>query len=385
MPQPSRQRPVPPSEVRKVLVIRPRYVGDVCLTLPVLTNLRRIVPHAELHYLVEEESAPLLAEDPRLARVWISSRRAGALASARLCGELRAARFDLVLDLFCNPRTALWTAATGARWRVGYPGKKLRSAAYNVGARTDQTSAIGFHLASLEALDWDTELVAPELHLTEAELAAAWNHLTERGVPAGTPLVGFHPGARFPTRRWAAEDFIALGKTLLAARARMWLLVFAGPGEEELARSIAAGIGSPRAIAITHVALRRFAALLRLCQAFVGGDSGPVHVSAAVGTPTVGIFGRNLPEMFFPYSEAAGHRAVYARVWCSPCHRNECDHLSCLRAISPEWVWGVLETTLAHAERGGGPSRGPLAPVPNVVLGAARPPRPATPPAGSAT
>ncbi|MGH7723951.1 MAG: glycosyltransferase family 9 protein [Candidatus Eiseniibacteriota bacterium] len=360
-----------------MLVIRPRYVGDVCLTLPVLTNLQRIVPHAAIHYLVEEEAAPLLAEDPRLKRVWIASRRAGALAQARLYADLHAARFDLVLDLFCNPRTALWTAATGARWRAGYPGKRLRSAAYNIAVKTDATSAIRFHLASLEALGWETEYAIPDLRLTDGELKAAWNHLTERGVPAGTPLIGFHPGARWPTRRWAPEDFIALGKSVLAKRSRAWILVFAGPGEEELARTIASGIGSPRAIAITHVALRRFAALVRLCQAFVGGDSGPIHVSVAVGTPTIGVFGRNLPEMFFPYPESAGHRAVYARVWCSPCHRNECDHLSCLRAISPDWVGEVLESTLAHAEKGEGRAPTPLAPVPNVVLGAPRP-RPAT-------
>ncbi len=377
MSQPSRQRPIPPEDVRTVLVIRPRYVGDVCLTLPVLANLQRMVPHAALHYLIEEEAAPLLAEDPRLTRVWIASRRAGALTQARLYAELNAARFDLVLDLFCNPRTALWTAATRARWRVGYPGKRLRSAAYNIMVRTDATSAIRFHLASLEALGWETEDAVPDLRLTDGELKAAWNHLTERGVPAGTSLVGLHPGARFPTRRWASEDFVALGKTVLAKRPRSWLLVFAGPGEEELARSIASGNASPRAVAITQVALRRVAALVRRCQALVGGDSGPIHVSAAVGTPTIGIFGRNLPEMFFPYPESAGHRAVYARVWCSPCHRNECDHLSCLRAISPEWVWEVLESALAFAENSSGRAPIPLAHVPNFILGAARP-RPAT-------
>jgi heptosyltransferase-1 len=162
--------------------------------------------------------------------------------------------------------------------------------------------------------------------------------------------VGFHPGARWPTRQWAPEDFVALGRLLLARRPRAWLLIFSGPGEELLARDIAAGIASPRALPITHVALRRFAALVKLCRAFVGGDSGPIHVSVAAGTPTIGIFGRAEPERFFPYLESEGHRSVYARVWCSPCSRDQCGHMSCLRAVSPDWVWECLAASLALAE-----------------------------------
>jgi len=377
MPRPSSDPTVAPDAVRRVLVVRPRFLGDICMTTPVLSRLRELAPQAELHYLTEEESAPLLADDPRLTRLWVSSRRATALATARLCGELRAAKFDVVLDLFCNPRTALWTAATGARFRVGYPHKRLRSAAYNVMVRPLEKSAVRFHLASLEALGWDAPYTPPRIYIGEGERMAAWNHLAERGVPAGATLVGFHPGARFMTRRWAPEDYAALGRMLLTARPRDWLIVFGGPGEDELARSIVAQVASPRALAIAGVAVRRFAALAQLCRAFVAGDSGPVHVAASVGTPTIGIFGRNEPERFFPYLESEGHRALYARVWCSPCHRDVCDHLSCLRAISPDWAWDALKHTLeqprpviagnGHAAPGAGAATGP---VPTHVLGA---------------
>jgi len=372
----SSQPTVAPDSLRRVLVIRPRFLGDICMTTPVLTRLKEIAPQAELHYLTEEESAPLLADDPRLDRLWIHSRRANALSTARLCGDLRAARFDLVLDLFCNPRTALWTASTGARWRVGYPHKRFRSAAYNRSVRPTEKSAVLFHLASLTALGWDAPYTPPRIYLSDGERAAAWNHLSEHGVPAGATLVGFHPGARWPTRRWAPEDFAALGRLLLAARPRDWLVVFGGPGEEELARGIVTRVGSPRALSVAGVAVRRFAALAQLCRAFVAGDSGPVHVSAAVGTPTIGVFGRNEPERFFPYLESEGHKALYARVWCSPCHRDVCDHLSCLRAISPDWAWDVLQKTLdaparAHDAAGHGGGTRAAGPVPTSLLGAA--------------
>ena len=374
MSKPSSRRLPLPEQIRKVLVIRPRFVGDICLTLPVVDNLRRLAPQAELHYLVEEEAAPLLAGDPRLAQVWIASRRGSALAGARLAGALRAAKFDLVLDLFCNPRTALWTAATGAAWRVGYPGKKFRSAAYNVPVVTEAVSAVEFHLASLRALGWEPEVVTPALWISPAEKSAAWNHLAERGIPAGSELIGFHPGARYPTRQWQPEDFAALGRTLLARRPRARLLIFGGPGEEELARGIASDVGDPRAVPIVDTALRRFAALASLCKAFVVGDTGPLHVAGASGVPVIGLFGRSLPEVTFVYPPSAGNRAIYAKVWCSPCVLDACDHMSCMRAISPEWVWDVVKETLDHevAEGDGAPAAVavPAGPVPTHALGA---------------
>jgi len=346
MPLSSSQSPVPAASVRKVLVIRPRFVGDLCLTTPVLTRLREIAPQAELHYLAEEDCAPLLAGDPRLTRLWTVPRKATAMATARLCAELHRARFDVVLDLFCNPRTAIWTAASGARWRVGYPNKRLRSAAYNVTVRPTEKSAVRFHLASLEALGWEAPYTPPRLYVTADEQSAARARLAVLGVPMDARLLGMHPGARWPTRRWAPDDFAALGRTLLAERPGDALLVFGGPGEEELADRIVREVDSPRAFAVTGAGLREFAATVSLCKAFVAGDSGPVHVAAAVGAPTIGIFGRNEPERFFPYREEDGHRAVYARVWCSPCDLDQCDHLSCLRAISPDWVRDVVRRTL---------------------------------------
>lgn len=342
----SSQLRVAPETVGKVLVIRPRFVGDICLTTPVLTRLREIAPQAELHYLAEDEASPLLEGDPRLGKLWSVPRKPSALLTARLCAALRAEKYDLVLDLFCNPRTAFLTASTGARWRVGYPHKKFRSAAYNVHVRPTEKSAVRFHLASLEAMGWDAPYAKPKLHLTEEERAAAWDELAVLGIPRGATIVGFHPGARWPTRRWAAEDFGALGRRVLVERPDDYVLVFGGAAEVELAEVVAQYVGSAHAHALTGIPLRRFAALASLCRAFVVGDTGPLHVAAGVGTPTVGLFGRSEPERTFPYLLEDGHRSVCAHVWCAPCTLDFCDHLSCLRAISPDWVWDVVKKSL---------------------------------------
>ena len=348
----SRKPPLPPIDpgaVRRALVIRPRFVGDLCLTLPVLDHLCRHAPQAEIDYLTEEPYAALLAGDPRLARVRAAARDASPAGAAALLGGLASGGYDLVLDLFCNPRTALWTAATRARVRVGYAGKGWRSSVYNRFPVHEGKSAVRFHLASIAALGWATDPAAvPDLRLGPAEVASARAGLARRGVaaPAGARLVALHPGARWPTRQWPPERYATVARRVVGRDGGVWALVCHGPGEEALARRIVELAGHPHCVAVGGLGLRELAALLAACAAFVGPDSGPLHVAVAAGTPAVGIFGRNEPERFFPYPAARGHRAAYAGVWCSPCHLDVCPHTSCLAAVTAEWVGSALEEIL---------------------------------------
>jgi heptosyltransferase-2 len=169
--------------------------------------------------------------------------------------------------------------------------------------------------------------------------------LEELLVPRDAVLVGFHPGARWPTRRWAAENFVALAKRFLEREPRGVALVTAGPGEERTATLAVAALGD-RARLIERWPLARFVAMQSLCRAFVCGDTGPVHSAAAAGTRTLGLMSRNRPAMFFPYPESAGHRAYYSHAECSPCHRDVCGDLRCLRALHPDGAWRLLETML---------------------------------------
>ena len=100
--------------------------------------------------------------------------------------------------------------------------------------------------------------------------------------------------------------------------------------------------------------LARFVALQSMCRAFVCGDSGPMHTAVAAGTPTLGILSRNRPAMFFPYARKNGHRAYYARVECSPCHRDECADLRCLRRLSSNGAWEILSEMLGASDAAAG-------------------------------
>lgn len=342
--------PIDPHSVRRILFVRPRFLGDVCLTLPLVEAARAAAPQAQVAYVLERGLAPLLADDPRFERILTVPGKPSVPETAQLIRAIRDFGPNVVFDCFCNPRTAIWTALSGAATRVGYPNKGWRSALYTHHSRPRTLSATGFHLASLAALGWTApqQPATPRLSISPKWREEARGELQGFGIPSAARLVGFHPGARWPTRRWAPENFAALAARMLEAYSDTHALITAGPGERPAAEQVAASLPRGRFHVIADWPLTRFVALQSLCTAFVCGDTGPVHTSVAAGARTLGLISRNRPAMFFPYPESEGHRAHYARVECSPCHRDECADLRCLTRLSVGGAWELLSGMLVR-------------------------------------
>jgi len=338
-----------PTAVRRVLLVRPRFIGDVCLTLPALDAARAACPGARFAYVLERSCAPLLEGDPRVDELIVTEPRGGGGAGVALAARLRRFAPDVAIDFFCNPRTALWTFLSGARARVGYPNKGWRSALYTHHSRPRTLSATGFHLASLAALGWPARAAAPRLHVGPAARAEAARELEAIGVPSSARCVGFHPGARWMTRRWDPANFVALAERWLAHDREGFAIVTGGPDDAALVAGMIEQLDHRRARAVVGWPLARFVALQAHCRAFVCGDTGPLHTAVAAGTPTLGLMSRNRPAMFFPYAESDGHRAYYARAECSPCHRDVCGDLRCLKRLTVDGAWELLEGMLEGA------------------------------------
>src|SRR6185436_19142460 len=146
--------------------------------------------------VTEAPLAPLLEGDPRFAEVVPVPAKSNVRETLGLVSRLRAFAPDVAFDFFCNPRSAVWTRASGARVRVGYPNKGWRSALYTHHARPRTLSAVGFHLASLAAVGWpagpllgatapDFGEIAPRLHVGAGARDEAAAALAQLGVPAG--------------------------------------------------------------------------------------------------------------------------------------------------------------------------------------------------------
>ena len=324
----------------RILLVRTSSLGDVVHALPVLTALRRHLPHATLGWVVEEPFAPLLAGHPDLDEVLVVrlrrwGRRPLAWRSLReAAGFLRALRRfapDIVLDLMGNHKAAVIAALSLSRRRIGLDRHSRREPASALWL-SERLPARGRHavdrgLALLDALglpaepaDFGGEKLFPGAPAARADEVKA-------------PFALLHPGAGWGNKIYPPDWW---GKAIrcLHAETGMRTLVAAAPGEERLA-AVAAAAGGDAACSVEPAPdLPGLAALLRRATLMLGGDTGPTHLAHALGRPVLMVMGPTDPTLHGPYG--APERALFRRLPCSFCHRRFAETKACLLEILPE-------------------------------------------------
>jgi len=338
----------------RILVSRLQFLGDVILTLPAILAIKQKFPDAKIDYLSRADGAAVLEGDPLFDRVLkIPASGESVMATGRLIAALRQEKYDAAIDLYSNPRSALLTWLSGARMRIG-GSRRGRRHLYTHSMTTPPTirSAIDHHLFHLTPLGiTDVSPEKPELTLTPEEKRTARERLGEFGVSLDNgPVVGLHPGGKWEVKRWPADQFVALGKSL-ADRHGFQLVVLIGPGEDVYQKELRDGLGD-RAAYLPTFPIRDTAAIIEALNGLVISDGGIMHVSVAVGTPTVGIFGSAEPDIWFPYEKYGPYRAAYIPIDCRPCHSHECSHISCLRKLTAQMVEGCLIDVLKDIPSG---------------------------------
>lgn len=346
-----------PERIQRILLSRLRFMGDVILTTPLIRRLKEIFPEAQLSYLTQDAFAPLLWHNPHLDEVVAFPVRGNLAAQARFYYQLRQRHFDLAIDLFGNPRTALMTWLTGAAIRVGGDFRG-RGKLYNVRvpAPPAEPHAIDFHWRSLEALGIAKGDHHTEIFIVEEEKQWARKFLQDLKINWSEPLVGLHPGATWPNKRWPEKYFAALARQLCERNVQV--VITQGPGEENVVMEVRRQISPPelakgRSAGITLLpvlSLRQLASVQQQMRVFVSNDCGVMHLAVAAGTPTIGLFGPSQPQIWFPYDQRADHLALWQPVECRPCHQNFCPlgHLDCQNQLAPERVLAAVMERLKN-------------------------------------
>ena len=334
----------------RALVTRLEHLGDVILTLPVLDALRERFPRAELDYLCRPPSSDLLTGDPRVDRVFVVESGRGLRDGFSLVRRLRRRRYAVTIDLYANPRSAWLTWLAAAPVRIGGNRRgRRRLYTHPVDVPPEVRSAMDFHLRHLEPLGVRVVARKPVWTPSPDEVGEARAFLSSRGMVmtgADGPLVGVHPGGKWEVKRWPVRRFAELIEMLQRER-RARVVVLTGPGEASYSRQLAASTGDGP-LYLPELPIRRVGAILSLLDGMVVSDGGIMHLSVAVGTPTVGIFGSAMPDIWFPYENFGPFLPALIEIDCRPCHRHLCPygHTNCLNRLSADMVLSRLDDAI---------------------------------------
>ena len=346
-----RKGPIDRAALNKILLIRLDHIGDVLMTTPALRALRRTYPHAEIHILVKELTAPVLSGNPHhdglivFNSPWTiaEGKKAPYSEIFPLVFRLRREGYDCVIDFRADLREALMSLIIGAPCRVGYGARGggfcfTREAEYD-SYRHDIRKNLG--LIGILGARGDGEKM--DIFLSDEDEKEASRILAEAGFGPGLKTAGIHPGAASPYKQWGEEGFARICD-LLAQDGYRVILLGAG-AERALLEEIKGKSGSAPAL-IAGLNLKVLSALIRRLDLLVCHDTAPSHIAQAVGTKSVVLFGPTDENITGPLDRKR-HRVVCGQVACRPCWRPgmkfHCPYdLRCWKELSAEMVVSAI-------------------------------------------
>ena len=343
-------------QFRKILLIKPSSLGDCIHALPVLNALKKHLPQAEIFWLINSQYADLLANHQALGglilfpRSFFRLRHLGpstARETYRLWRRLRAERFDLTIDLQGLFRSGMMSLASGARVRLGLSdARELAGVFYthHVRLKPKDIHAVDRYLRVLDALgispsrpDFSLGVDLPAVSRVRAMLARS-------GLADPEKFILVVPGARWQSKRWPAERFVAVIDRLNEELSLPSVL--AGSADEVQLCQHVAELARSRPLNLTgQTSLAQLMAVMSISRLVLGHDSGTIHLAHALGKPLVCIVGPTDPQRSGPYARADS--IVTAEVPCAPCRRTVCSDNKCMAMISPEDVFTKVQAGLS--------------------------------------
>ncbi|HWM49460.1 MAG TPA: lipopolysaccharide heptosyltransferase II [Xanthobacteraceae bacterium] len=332
-----------------VLIVPYQWIGDFVRCHSVVKLLKSQDSERPIDVLASSNAAPLLDYMPGVRKGIVCDLPRRRLALRRQWALARRLRQESYGQVLVMPRTwkaALAPALAGIPHRTGFVGEwrfgllnDLRFGERKLPRMIDQCSALALPPDAQLPSDWPL----PELVVPSSELAA-WR---QRTAPHAVRTAAIAPGAVGPSKRWPATYYRELSAALARDGVEVW--VVGGPGEKALAQEIAQGLAGVRDL--TGHDLRNAILALAAADVAVSNDSGLLHVAAALGTPSIGIFGPTSPWHWAPLNPLAAIVQAEIELDCRPCHKPVCSlgHHLCMREITPQRVAQLARHALARA------------------------------------
>ena len=329
------------SQIEKILIIKPRGIGDVVLSTILLDNLKAHFKDVKIDYLTEPFAKPVVENLTGVDKVFTMEKNEFPLKAAL---RIRKEKYDLIIDSWSNPRTAQITFLSGVKHRVGYA-YRGRKYAYNLPATSDKgiNHTAEHNIELLKPLN--VNVVSKKIHfsLRNDEINSAKKYFKEN-FPGNKLVVGIIPSGGWESKRCDAEKWIEICQAILKEYDAFFLVLW-GPGDEKDSEYIKEKLNE-KAVIAPKTSIREMAALINECSVIIANDSGPMHISAALGVPTLGIFGPTDPEKQGPYSQNSSY-VIKEDLFCIICNKLECPYNhECMLELPVKEVIKKLEVLL---------------------------------------
>lgn len=337
------------SKIKKVLLIRLRRIGDIVMTTPAITALRKGLPSAHISYVVETPYRELIEGNPHCDDVIVLPRPLGAQNFWRFVRKIKAERYDAVIDFHGGPTASLLTLFSGAARKIGYK-IKYKSFIYDIkiprGDKAKHIHSVENHVNLVKSLGIEVPVSYPLLlpEPLEPEKEKVHDFLTANNIE-GSKVVMLHIGAGNEFREWGIDNWINLASMLLQKHDVKIIMI--GAGEDS---KTASKILERHPISVYSLAgklnLRELKELIARASLYVGPDSGPMHIAASTPTPIVAYFGPNLSAYNSPWQ--AKTVIIEKNLDCRPCDQRHCvtGDFRCMRTITPDEVYAACASFL---------------------------------------
>jgi len=322
-----------------------RGIGDVVLSTVVLDNLHVDFPNAQIDYLVEAPSRPGLEGLANINRILIFERKRF-WEKVKLIFTIKKIKYDLIFDFFANSSTALITFFSGAKYRVGFP-YRGRAYAYNLFGPKERGKyhAAQLHLETLGILGLTNHSKQLHYYINSTALDFAQMYLNQLFLKKDF-VVGLCPGGGWASKKCDPEKLAEIAEAVIKIF-NAKILILWGKSDEADAQKIFSLLGDDKSVIAPETSIQELAALISHCSILIANDSGPMHISTAVGTPVLSLHGPTNPRMQGPFGDK--HEWIQlSELDCIECNLLECPrNHECFKNLPVEKVVEKVKTLIS--------------------------------------
>ncbi|MEW5806015.1 MAG: glycosyltransferase family 9 protein [Acidobacteriota bacterium] len=337
-------------KIEKILLVRLDHIGDLLMATPAIAALRKKFPEARIDLLGGESAKAIFKGNPYIDHVytfdatWYDPRRGGEIWPVDVAGtvlRLRRIGYDVAVDLRGDFRVIflfLWLA--GARRRIGFRDLGLGFLLTDSTGYDLEKPYMDINFDALSLLGIDRSDRRTRFYVPAEDEAFVDSLLAANGIKWEDHLIGINPTTNRVEQRWHESKFAELCDRLIETFGVK--VIFVAAGSDSAVVELVRKEMKRRSIDLSgKIDLNQLGALLKKCILYIANDSGPMHLSISLGTPTIGIFGTTSVKRSWPYgSESPFFKAISAEVDCPrPCYRNDCEDRKCFDLITVDQVY----------------------------------------------